>query len=213
MIYFKQIEQNVKRISRELQAVQQGTDESVRLQQQYNALQEILTFIRKGTWISTTDGFNRVMDTLRYGIADAAEKYKCSENTIRVGLSKASAKVETLIGADVLPEILNGNVDLAMFHYKRNTKQLNNVLLLDAFETVANETAQPTDVYNLNDCKAELGYMLQHSTARAQKQQETLDKNKLRYLYKLLTAAETPEEEHKQLQLYNYLQNNTAERR
>lgn len=213
MIYFKQIEQNVKRISRELQAVQQGTDEAVHLQQQYNALQEILTFIRKGTWISTTDGFNRVMDTLRYGIADAAEKYKCSENTIRVGLSKASAKVETLIGADVLPEILNGNVDLAMFHYKRNTKQLNNVLLLDAFEIVANDTAQPTAVYNLNDCKAELGYMLQHSTTRARKQQETLDKDKLRYLYTLLTAAENPEEEHKQLQLYNYLQNNSAERR
>lgn len=212
MIYFKQIEQNVKRISREMQTVQQGTDEAEHLKQQYNALQELLAFIRKGTWISTTDGFNRVMDTLRYGIADAAEKYKCSENTIRVGLSKASAKVESLIGAEVLPEILNGNVDLAMFHYRRNTKQLKNVLLLDAFASVANETEKISAVYNLNDCKPELGYMLQHSTARARKQYEALDKDKLSYLYTLLTTAETPEEEHKQLQLYNYLQNNTAER-
>lgn len=211
MIYFKQIEQNVRRISCEMQNTQQYTaDELKQLKRRYEALQELLTFIRQGTWISTKDGYNRVMDTLRTGIAAAAEKYNCSENTIRVGLSKASTKVESMIGADVLPEILEGDVDLALFRYKRNTKQLNSVLLSDAFkELVTNDNTK----YALNDCKAEIAYLLQYSVPRMERQRQNIDEAKLYYLYNLLSTEQEQDEERKQQQLYSYLCNNTVERR
>lgn len=211
MIYFKQIEQHVRRLSREMQNTKQYTaDEVKQIKRRYEALQELLTFIRQGTWISTKDGYNRVMDTLRLGITAAAEKYNCSENTIRVGLSKASAKVEALIGADVLPEILEGDVELALFRYKRNTKQLNSVLLPDAFKEF---TADADVTYALNDCKAELAYLLQYSTPRMKRQRQNIDESKLHYLYNLLSNEQEQDEERKQQQLYSYLCTNATERR
>lgn len=216
MIYFKAIEQNVKRIARELQNTALSTEERSELKQRYEALQELLNFIRKGTWISTKDGYNRVMDTLRLGIKGAADKYNCSENTIRVGLSKASAKVETLIGADVLPEITEGDVGLALYRYKRNTKQLKNVLLNDAFADmqVPVETDKLLDDYSLNDCKPELAYMMQYSIPRMQKQRKNISEEKLAYLYTLLSEEQEEDEAvHKQQQLYSYLCGNTTERR
>lgn len=239
MIYFKKVEHCLNELKEKQREVEkqladylvnepdsETTDSMLELKEQkllidrqIDAIKEILEYIHKAEWVTTKDAYERVMYCLRHGLKKAAEKYNCSENSMRVTLSKASTKVETLIGSETLPLIMEGEVDKALFKLRKNTRNLCDLVINEAvsyiIETATGETieskrknngAMPEELKDieLQDCTEELKVFVRYSKTHLENTYKTLDKRKLQYLSCLLT---TKDEEYatQQQQLYNIL--------
>lgn len=205
MIYFKEVEKAIKQVYVKRQT-ESDPLEKANLEKQYKALQELLAYIHSGKWISTKDGLERVLDTLKDGIPKTAKKYQTTENSIRVGLSKASTKVKTKIGAEVLPMILQGDTEDALYLMRSNTQTMQDVLLPQIKEYITDqiEAAEiENKEYDLKECTSEIKFLYRYSKKRSQQQLKDLDYSKLKYLLQLLDVESTQITE--QRKLYNIL--------
>ena len=163
-------------------------------------LKEILAFVKKGTWARTQQGLERVMCTLREGATATAEKYNTTVNCIYVGLSKASARVEQLIGTEVLDYIDRDDVEVARFLFYKNTKQLDTIMVKSVCEMLPTECS--TD-YLLKDCAEELKHLKVYTPRFINRVLEKCDKDKLAYICKLLTTQDKVYMKQQQ-ELYRY---------
>jgi hypothetical protein len=205
MIYFKEVEKAIKQVYAKWQT-ESDLIEKAKAAKQYKALQELLAYIHTGKWISTKDGLERVLDTLKDGIPNTAKKYQTTENSIRVGLSKASRKVKNKIGEEVLPMILQGDTEDALYIMRSNTRSMQDVLLPQIKEYITSQieaTEIESKTYDLKECTPEIKFLYRYSKQRSQQQLKDLDFSKLNYLLQLLDVESTQKIE--QRKLYNIL--------
>lgn len=186
MCYFKLLENKLKQYFAEYKQATVSEEQHI-LQAKIKLLKEILAYIKQGSWGRTQDSVDRVMLTLREGPAVAAKKYETSLNCIYVGLSKASKKVERLIGADVLAYLDKGEVEVARFLFYKNTKQLQDILVKPVLDKLPTETENK---YELKECAEELKHLKVYTTTFIERILSKCDTDKLAYIGKLLRTQD-----------------------
>lgn len=206
MCYFKRVENTLKMCMRQLKTAEES--EKTVLKQQVALLQDILAYIKQGSWTDSKKSYERIMYTLKNGVTAAAEKYETTQNCIYAGLSKAAMRVQALVGKEVLELLGSGDVEYARFLFLRNTKQLSGMLLDNVVEDlpINNSIAE----ISLEDCVTELKHLRVYTPWFVEKvMADKCDKDKLAYIRQLLTTKDGAYTK-QQFELYRKLKNTVS---
>ena len=167
-------------------AKQFNTQEYSLLVQTVTRLNQMRDYLVSGDWARKTvrDKFVFWVQS-NYNYTLTATKYKSSENSLRVTISRADAVLSKIMSKP-LEQIANGNVNDGWIEFNFNINKLD---LCELFgRPVLMATPKPTDLemcFSLEDCKAEIRFLRAHNSYAIRKEMESLDQQKLGYLLAL----------------------------
>ena len=132
MLIFKQLEHAIKSVTREKKQTN-DTKKLALIDEKLNALFEISEYIKAGEWLGKTSAIDRMRYSLKHTIAETAEKFECSKDSVSSSLTKYSRKLEGLIGSNTISMIVEGKVreGLVQFYLKSGAFSVEQIIASD----------------------------------------------------------------------------------
>lgn len=184
---FKLTERAMKELANRKQLVRVKEEKKL-VNEQLQILNSFIKTIRSGGWSANEQFVTRVLYTLRYGISASAKHFNTSENSTYVCMSKASKAVESIVGADFVSVVLDGNIGegWARLDKFNNTetypiKQLLIMEVVEPFEKAENAGS----TFSLSECTQELKFLKMCTKNRFKELCNKVDTNRMAYLLNL----------------------------
>lgn len=196
----------MKSIFRELEEAYKVAEVLPDKELRIKALEEVESYINSGVWYSGRDK-EEFLRNYRLPMEEYSKRTGRSEDNIRLIIKRASDKVRKRIGYNRINTILHGTqkeVLEIMSILKWGTKNyiVDRLVINDIVNSISQYRSVSED-YLLEDLEREIKFLNEYSLQRMKSKMQMLDKNKLTYIFRILTSNEGCDLELKYMLLKN----------